>query len=299
MVRPDLYFREPWRIFASKKLKPIWRFYPDKFFLKCIYRTHFGEKLDLKNPKKLTEKIQYLKLVQKNPEYAKMVDKYEAKKFVADKIGEEYVVPLLGVWNSFDEIDFDLLPEQFVLKCNHDSNSYVICKNKAEFDKVAARKRLTACLKRNFYYLGREWVYKTIKPLIIAEAYMEDSTYGELRDYKFFTFDGKPMFLHTVFNRQNKDEETYGDFFDMNYNHLEIRMGHNNAPVPPEKPVNFELMKKFAEKLAEGTKHLRVDFYEVDGKLYFGECTFYQDGGLIDIKPEKYNYILGSFINLD
>ena len=295
MVRPDKYLREPWRIFASRKLKPLWRLYPDKFDLKCIYHTHLGEKVELKNPKKINEKLQYLKLVQKNPEFT---DKYKAKKIVADKIGEEYVVPLLGVWYNFDDIDFESLPEQFVLKCNHDSNSYVICKDKSKLDINAARKRIEPCLKRNFYYIGREWVYKDVKPAIIAEKYMEDETYGELRDYKFFTFNGKVKLLHTVYNRQNKDEETYGDFFDMDYNHLEIRMGHNNGPVPPEKPVNFELMKELAEKLAVGTKHLRVDFYEVNGKVYFGELTFYQDSALTDIKPDKYNEILGSWIEL-
>jgi len=299
MVRPDKYIREPWRILASRKLSLLWRFYPDKLYLKCIYHTHFGKKLDLDNPKEYNEKLHYLKLVQKNPEYIKMVDKYEAKQYVAERIGEEYIVPLLGVWDSFDKIDFDSLPQQFVLKCNHDSNSYVICRDKSEFDYDFAKKRLSRCLKRNFYYLGREWVYKEIKPLIIAEAYIEDEKYGELRDYKFFTFGGKPKLLHVVFNRQNKDEETYGDFFDMDYNHLELRMGHNNAPVPPEKPENFELMKKFAEILSKGTKHLRVDFYEVNGKLYFGELTFYQDGGMGIIEPEKYNRILGDWININ
>lgn len=298
MVRPDKYLREPWRIFASRKLSFLWRFYPDKFYLKCIYRTHFGEKLDFKNPKKFNEKLQYLKLNQKNPEYTKMVDKYEAKKYVAEKIGEKYVVPLLGVWYNFDDIDFDSLPEKFVLKCNHDSNSYVICKDKSKLDINAARKRIEPCLKRNFYYIGREWVYKNVKPAIIAEMYMEDDKYGELRDYKFFTFNGKAKLLHTVYNRQNKSEETYGDFFDMDYNHLEIRMGHNNGPEPPEKPVNFELMKKLAEKLAEDTKHLRVDFYEVNGKVYFGELTFYQDSGMGIIEPDMYNEILGSWIKL-
>lgn len=299
MVRPDKYFKEPWRILASRKLRFLWRFYPDRLYLKCIYRTHFGKKLNLKQPKEFNEKLQYLKLTQKNPEYVKMVDKLAAKKYVGEIIGEEYIVPLLGVWHSFDEIDFDRLPNQFVLKCNHDSNSYVICTDKANFDYKTAKKRLNHCLNRNFYYLGREWVYKNIKPVIIAEKYMEDTKYNELRDYKFFTFGGEPKLLHTVFNRQNKNQETYGDFFDMDYNHLEIRMGHNNAPIPPEKPVNFELMKEFAHKLSKGTKHLRVDFYEVDEKLYFGELTFYQDGGLTEILPEKYNEILGSWINIE
>lgn len=298
MVRIDKYIKEPWRIVASKKLSFLWRFYPDEFYLKCIYHTTFGKRLNLDNPKEYNEKLHWLKLHERKEEYIRMVDKYEAKKFVAERIGEQYVVPLLGVWKRFEDIDISSLPEQFVLKCNHDSNSYVICKDKSQFDIKKAKKRIEKCLKRNFYYLGREWPYKNISPVIIAEQYLEDKRYHELRDYKFFTFNGKPKVMHVVFNRQNKEEETYGDFFDMEYNHLDLRMGHNCSPTPPEKPENFELMKEFAEKLSEGTKHLRVDFYEVNGNLYFGECTFFQDGGMGEIKPDKWNSILGSWIEL-
>lgn len=161
--------------------------------------------------------------------YTQMIDKYEAKKLVASMVGEQYIVPTLGVWDNVECIDLTKLPDEFVLKCTHDSAGIVICKDKNSFDVKVAKKKLTRCLKRNCYYSGREWVYKNIKPRIIAEKYMEDSLLGELRDYEFFTFNGKAKLVHIVTNRQNEKEETYGDFFDMNYGHLKLTMGHENA----------------------------------------------------------------------
>ena len=227
-----------------------------------------------------------------------MVDKAKAKEYVGNIIGEEHIVKVYGIWGRFEDIDFSALPNQFVLKCTHDSAGLVICKDKTRLDLKSARKKLNKCLKRNFYYSGREWPYKNVLPQIIAEEYLEDSTCKELRDYKFFTFHGHPQIVHIVSNRGNSNEETYGDFFDMDYNHLDLTMGHPNAPCCPEMPRNFEKMKEFAAILAEGTIHLRVDFYEVDGHLYFGELTFYQDSGFADIQPERWNKILGDWINI-
>jgi hypothetical protein len=271
---------------------------PDKMYLKCLYRTKLNEKLDLKEPQNFNEKLQWLKLNDHNPLYIEMVDKYAAKKYVASKIGEEYIIKTYGVWNDIDDINFDVLPNRFVIKCTHDSAGLVICKDKNSFDLLGAKSKLKQCLNRNFFYSGREWPYKHIKPRIIVEEYMEDAELKELRDYKFFTFNGKPRIMHLVSNRQNEKEETYGDFFDMEYKHLDLTMGHINAPVMPEKPKNFELMTKFAEILSANTKHLRVDFYEVNGRLYFGELTFYQDSGFADIYPLQWNDILGSWIKI-
>lgn len=275
------------------------RLIPDSLYLRLIYRRATGCTLRLNPPVNYNEKLQWLKLHDRKPHYSRMVDKYEAKKYIAERVGEEYTVPTYGVWNSFEEIDFSQLPEQFVLKTTHDSASYVICRDKAALDIEAARRKLTRCLKRNHYYAGREWPYKNVPPRIIAEKYLEDSQLHELRDYKFFTFHGEPKIMHLVSNRQNPDEETYGDFYDMDFGHLDVTMMHNNAPVPPAKPVNFEKMKEFAAKLSEGTRHLRVDFYEVDGQLYLGELTFFQDCGYIDVQPPHWNDVIGSWIRLD
>ena len=275
------------------------RILPDSIYLRVLYRRNMRCKLNLAPPVNYNEKLQWLKLHDRKSHYSQMVDKCEAKEYIAQRVGKEFIIPTYGVWSCFDDIDFDALPEQFVLKCTHDSAGLVICTDKRQFDRQAARRKLERCLKRNFYYAGREWPYTNVKPRIIAEKYMEDSVLHELRDYKFFTFAGVPKVVHIVSNRQNAKEETYGDFFDMDYMHLDLTMGHNNAPVPPEKPRNFEKMKAFAAKLAEGTRHLRVDFYEVDGQLYFGELTFYQDSGFADVQPPEWNEILGSWIPLE
>jgi len=271
---------------------------PDALYLKLRYRARFHQKLNLKNPKTFSEKIQWLKLYDRRPEYSMMVDKYEVKKYVADLIGEEYIIPTLNVWDSFDEIDFDTLPDQFVLKCTHDSGGLVICNDKANFDKEAAKKKIEASMKAKYYYHGREWSYKNVKPRIIAEEYMEDATTKDLRDYKFFAFNGDVKMLFIATERQEKDSETKFDFFDMEFNHLPFRNGHPNADVPPAKPQNFELMKELASKLSKGIPHVRVDFYEVDGKVYFGELTFCHWSGLMPFEPHEWDEKLGSWLEL-
>ncbi len=293
------WIKNPCRLIASPKLRDLSKYIPDKTYVKCMYRSFTDKKLNLKNPAGFNEKLQWLKLYDRKPIYTEMVDKYAAKQFVADRIGEEYIIKTLGVWDKFEDIDFDALPDSFVLKCTHDSAGLVICTDKLKFDYEAAKNKLNSCLKRNFYYSGREWQYKNVVPRIIAEEYMEDTALGELRDYKFFTFGAEPKIVHIVSNRNNPKEPTYGDFYDMEYKHLDLTMGHDNAPYPIEKPENFEKMKEFARILSAGTKHLRVDFYEVNGKLYFGELTFYQDSGVADIVPLEWDAILGSWIKSD
>lgn len=290
--------RNPWRIISSRRIPTLSDSLSDRVYLKCFYRAAIGEKLNLDMPQTYNEKLQWLKLHDRNPAYIDMVDKYSAKEFVAKKIGEKYIIKTYGVWDSFEDIDFRLLPNSFVLKCTHDSAGYVICKNKAEFDLEAARTKITKCLKRNFYYVAREWPYKNIKPRVLAEEYMEDHMLHELRDYKIFTFNGVPKIMHLVSNRQDSTDETYGDYFDMDYNHLDLTTGHPNAPICPNMPNNFEKMKEFATILAEGTSHLRVDFYEVDGNLYFGELTFYPYAGITSFNKKKWDKILGSWVAL-
>lgn len=270
---------------------------PAEEFLKRRYRLELGKELNLMNPVTYTEKLQWLKLYDHRPEYTRMVDKYEVKQYVAERLGEEYVIPLLGVWEQVEDIDFEMLPDRFVLKTTHDSGGIVVCKDKSKLDIPAAKKRLKHFLKRNYYDYNREWPYKNVKHRIIAEKYMEDSRSGELRDYKFFTFGGEPRVLYIAQGR-GRGEPTTADFFDMEFNHLQLTIDHDMADVPPEKPERFEEMKRMAALLSQGTPQLRVDFYEVDGQLYFGEMTFFHCSGLIPFHPEEWDRIFGDWVEL-
>ena len=271
---------------------------PDRFFLKCKWYLMMGYKLNLDNPITFNEKIQWLKLYDRKPEYTKMVDKIEAKKYVASIIGEDHIIPTLAVYDRVEDINFDALPDQFVLKCSHDSGGIVICKDKSRLDKAAAIKKLKKGLRTNFYWQNREWPYKNVKPRIIAEQYMENSSTKDLRDYKFFCFDGVAKALFIATDRQNTNEETKFDFFDADFHHLDIRNGHPNSSIPIGKPEKFEEMKKLAEKLSAHIPHLRVDFYEVNGKAYFGELTFSHWSGMMPFEPEKWDEEFGKWITL-
>lgn len=270
---------------------------PDEAFLKRMYRIHMGRELNLENPKVYTEKLQWLKLHDHRPVYTTMVDKYAVKQYVAEKIGPEYVIPVLGVWDRVEDIDFDALPDRFVLKTTHDSGGIVVCKDKSTLDVSAAKRKLNYFLKRNYFDNNREWPYKNVPHRIIAEAYMEDSKYQELRDYKFFTFGGVPRVLYIAQGR-GRGEPTVADFFDMEFNHLPFTIDHDMAAVPPEKPVCFEEMKRLAAILSQGTPQLRVDFYEVDGRVYFGEMTFFHCSGMDGFHPEEWDRTFGDWVTL-
>ena len=287
------------KIFYALRKSGIFNLLNDKTYLQMLYKIKMDKKLDLNNPQTFNEKLQWLKLYYRNPEYIKMVDKYEVKKYIADKIGEQYIIPTLGVWSRFEDIDFSKLPNQFVLKTTHDSGGVVICKDKENFNYVEAKHKLKKSLKRNYYYGSREWPYKNVVPMIIAEKYMEDNESNELRDYKFYCFDGYVKALLVATNRQSKTEELCFDYFDDNYNHLNLtNHWHPNAKVNPVKPKEFELMKKLAKKLSNGFPHVRVDFYEANGKIYFGELTFFDMGGFLKIHPDDWDKEWGSLIKL-
>ena len=266
-------------------------------FLRRAYRAKMGRKLNLERPRSYTEKLQWLKLYDHRPEYTRMVDKYEVKRYVAEILGEEYVIPMLGVWERVEDIDFDALPQQFVLKTTHDSGGIVVCKDKSTLDIPAAKKRLQYFLKRDYFDHKREWPYKHVKHRIIAEAYMEDSQYAELRDYKFFTFGGVPKVLYIAQGR-GRGEPTVADFFDMDFNHLPFTIDHDMAATPPAKPERFEDMKRFAALLSQGTPQLRVDFYEVDGRIFFGEMTFFHCSGMEAFHPEEWDRTFGDWVEL-
>lgn len=270
----------------------------DKTFIKIEYRNRMRKKLNLKTPQTFNEKLQWLKIYDRKPIYTTMVDKYEVKNYVADKIGDEYIIPTLGVWDSFDEIDFDALPDQFVLKCTHDSGGLVICKDKSKLNKEKAKKKIELSLNRNYYYHGREWAYKDVKPRVIAEKYMEDKNSKDLKDYKFFCFDGKVKAMFIATDRFTQGVETKFDFYDTNFEHLPFTNGHPNAECVIEKPKHFEKMKELAEILSKGIPQIRVDFYEIDDEVYFGELTFFHWSGMVPFVPEKWDYVFGEWIEL-
>ena len=271
---------------------------PNRMFLRIAYRANFNRKLNLNNPQTYNEKLQWLKLNDCNPEYSKLVDKYEVREYIKEKLGDEYLIPLLGVWDRFDDIDFDSLPNEFVLKCNHDSGGLVICTDKTTFDIKEARKKINKSLKTNYFWAGREWPYKKVKPKIIAEKYMVDESGYELKDYKFFCFDGEVKALFIATDRGSKTEETKFDFYDENFNHLPFTNGHPNSTKKIQKPQSFEEMKKLAAILSEGFPHIRVDFYDINGKIYFGEMTFFHWSGFVPFVPEEWDYTFGDWINL-
>lgn len=279
-----------------KKVKYGLRFLPDSLYIQIYYFAQYKRFCNLKKPVTFNEKLNWLKLHDRNPDYIKMVDKYEVKKYVADIIGEENIIPTLGVWDNFDDIDFDSLPEQFVLKCTHDSEGLVIVKDKRKLDINSARKKINDALKCNFYYIGREWPYKNIKPRIIAEQFVEDSVTGELRDYKFFCFGGEPKLMFVATGRNAG--KTKFDFFDMDFNHQNIIQHYPNSDVRISKPSNFDKMKEFSRVLSKNIPHVRVDFYEVDGRIYFGELTFYHFSGFMPFQPDKWDKILGDWLQL-
>lgn len=272
--------------------------FSDEKFVKWKYYLVFRKKLNLDSPQSFNEKLQWLKLNDRHQEYTQMVDKYEAKKYVASIIGEEYIIPTLGVYNSFDEINFDELPNQFVLKCTHNSGGIVICKDKSTLNIEKSRKLMNKWLKVNPFWKNREYPYKNVKPRIIAEQYMEDESGYELKDYKFFCFDGNVKLLFVAADRGVEGEETKFDFFDTEWNHLPFTNGHPNSTKPVRKPENLEEMIAIAQKLSEGIPHVRVDLYNIRGKIYFGELTFFHWSGMTPFDPEEWDYKLGEYIHL-
>ena len=279
-----------------KKVKYAMRFLPDKQYIQIYYFAQFKRRCNLKVPKTYNEKLNWLKIHDHNPHYTTLVDKCEAKKYVASIIGEQYIIPTLGVWNSFDEIDFEALPNQFVLKCTHDSEGIVVVKDKASMNKTTTKNKIEAALKKNFYYIGREWPYKNVKPRIIAEKYMEDQVDGELRDYKFFCFHGVPKAMFVASDRASGHVKF--DYFDLNFKHLDIKQKYPHADKPLRKPVTFDQMIELSRVLSRGFPHVRVDFYEVNGQLYFGELTFYHFSGFMPFEPAKWDEVFGSWLEL-
>lgn len=280
------------RAFVTRKLGRS-RF-PDRVAVEDSYFEAMGRRPDLAAPARYTEELQWQKLHDHNPLYHTLADKANVKPYVASLIGEEHIIPTLGVWDGVDGIAWDDLPQKFVLKCTHDSGSTVVCRDKDSFDRESACRFLQKCQRRNYWLRDREWAYRGIRPRIIAEKYMGE----DIRDYKFFCFDGVPKLMFVATDRSNPDEETKFDFFDMDWRHLDIRNGHPNAAVPPSCPEHFAEMKTLAAVLSQGIPQVRVDFYEIDGRVYFGEYTFYHWSGLVPFEPDGADVMIGNMFKL-
>lgn len=277
------------------------KYAPPEYVLKKMFKRHVGYELNLDNPKTFNEKLQWLKLHDHKDIYTTMVDKYAVKKYVADMIGEQYVIPTLGVWNHFDEIDFEKLPKQFVLKNTHDSGRVVIVKDKNNFDIDGAREKLEFGIRRNYYYSWYEWPYKNVPPRIIAEKFMADGAGAndDLTDYKFMCFNGKVRCTFTCTDRFAKDGLKV-TFFDNDWQQLPFQRHYPAAqPGSIAKPKSFELMKELSERLAKDIPFVRVDFYDVGDEVYFGELTFFPGAGMEEFTPQEYDGVLGEWIKID
>lgn len=277
--------------------KGVFKYFPDKIILKKLYYIHTNKRLNLLNPQTFNEKLQWMKLYDRKSIYSTMVDKYEAKKYVADIIGSKFIVPTLGIYNNFDEIKFDELPNKFVIKCTHDSGGLVIVKDKNKLDMDFIKKKIEKSFKKNYYYHSREWPYKNVKPRIIIEKYMEDSSTKELRDYKFFCFNGIVKFFKIDFDRFVSHRANY-------YDKSGKLLHFGEAICPPDfnkklaMPLNLKKMIEFAEILSKKFPFLRVDFYEIDGKIYFGELTFFPASGFGKFIPEEWDKKIGDMLDL-
>ena len=287
----DLVRNREWRVKISNFLS----FIPDRPYLKMVYFMKTGKRLNLDKPEGFNEKENWLKVNEIHPEYTNYVDKYEVRSIVDNTLGEGYMFPLLGVWDHYEDIDFSALPNQFVLKCTHDSGSVKIVKDKSIINHKDYKSFFESRLRINSFNLGREYPYKKVKPRIIAEKLMEAKE--GINDYKFFCFDGKPTIMFVATERASGD--TKFDFYDMDFNHLDIVNIHPQSTKGGiTKPKCFDEMKEIAAKCSKGMKFVRIDLYEIDGKVYFGEYTFFHGGGFWLFKPDHWEKDLGDLIEL-
>lgn len=267
----------------------------DRSYLKLLFYLKLGYKLDLKNPQTFNQKLNWMKLYYRKPLLSILSDKYSVKDYVKERIGEEYVVKNYGVWDTFEEIDFDQLPTKFVLKTTHDQGGVVVCHDKSSFAYEAAREKINKHLKKSLYFKFREWPYKNIKPRVIAEEFLTDNN-QELNDYKFFCFNGKAKVMYIATDRSTGKVKF--DFYDIDFNHLDLVQTYPKSGRNLDKPQNYELMVDLANKLSEGLPQVRIDFYNINGKILFGEYTFFHHGGLQPFYPQTWDYTFGSWIDL-
>ena len=286
----------------KKILSKLARFLPDKLYISLMYFKHFKRFPNLKNPRTFNEKMQWLKLYDRRPEYITIVDKHLVKQYIADKIGEQHVIPTLGFWESADQIDFDALPDQFVLKWNHGGggSNIIICRDKASFDRNAAIDILKKGQNNNTFWYGREWPYKNVKPLIIAEMYMENvSGSGELTDYKIHCYNGVPKAVQVISNRFGEGGMRNDYFIPDTWENYGLRRGnYSNSTCEVKRPAEVDKLLELSRILAKDYPFVRVDFYIVNHEVYFGELTLYPASGFNPFTPHEYDKIFGSWIDL-
>jgi len=290
--------RNPYKLYNVLGKRGWFDFVPDEIHLKNRYRAHFGVPCNLHRPSTFNEKLQWLKLYDRKPEYTIMVDKYRVREYIADKIGKEYLIPLLGVWDSPEEIDFAALPDQFTMKCNHDSGwAMCICQDKSRLDVEQVREKLRLGLQKDYYLTSREWPYKDVPRKIIAEQYMQSDA-GGLTDYKIHCFNGEPRLILVCKDRFAATGLTE-DFFSETWEHLDIRRPkHPNAVQPILQPEELEQMLSLARELSKDIPFLRVDLYIIEHQIYFSELTFFPASGFEKFVPEKWDQILGDWLTL-
>lgn len=287
-----LLFKNPLKVIRPLGARGFFNWLSDKAYLKLVYRSVLGKKLNLGNPKTYNEKLQWLKLNDRKPEYSKYVDKYAVRSYISETIGEQYLIPLIGVYDSVKDINWDSLPDQFVLKCTHGSGTNIICNNKAKFDIKSATKKLKQWMKKNWYWYGREWPYKKLKPRIICEELLQEN----ITDYKFMCFNGEPKLIQIHQNRNSENQSL--DFYDISWNKTEIRRNKKTNSELIQRPGKLDEMIDIARKLSKNEIHVRIDLYEVNGKVYFGEKTYYSASGFSPFIKDEYDLLLGSWIRI-
>ena len=275
--------------------KNFFFFLPDKVYLKWKFRLIMGYKLNLRNPQTFNEKLQWLKLYDRKPIYTTMVDKYEAKEYVKNIIGEEHIIKTLGIYNSYEEIDFDLLPNKFVIKPTHTSGDVYLCDNKSKINHKELKRKIKKWLKRDYYMVHREWPYKNIKPRIIIEKYLCNEKNKELIDYKISMFNEKHAYTLVCSDRKTDLKFT---FFDNKDNFIELTQENCPNDKNVKLPINYKKMLELAQKISKGTIESRIDFYDINGKIYFGEITFFDSAGFGEFNPEEYDLKFGQMLKL-
>jgi hypothetical protein len=275
----------------------FFRLMEDTLYLKIKFKLLVGYKLNLENPKSFNEKLQFLKIFDRNPKYSILADKIAVREYIEETIGKSHLIPLLGVWEKFDDIDFDTLPDQFVLKPNHTSGHVFVCKDKSKIDYKSLKRQVKGWLKREHYWNHREWCYKNIKPLILCEKYLSDESSSGLIDYKLLCFNGKVKCSFVALNRNSQNGLNI-DFYDHDWNLMPFERHYPTSGEAIAKPKCYDQMVDYAEKISKDLIFARIDFYEVHGHLYFGEITLYPGAGFEEFNPVSYDYLLGSWINL-
>lgn len=299
-----MIFTQPRQLVVALGQYGAFSWLTDRACLKLVFWAEMGERLDLSRPKTFSQKLQWLKIHDHQERYRQMVDKYAVRGLIQKKYGEEYLIPLLAVYDSPEEIEWESLPEKFVIKCTHGSGCNLVCNGKASFDTRFACAQIKAWMKKNWFHFGREWAYKSVRPRIIIEQFVSDGEHAtDLTDYKLYCFEGKPMYCQVIAGRRiRNDKAVYDiDFYDQNWIHMPFSGMKRNSPhaaEPHARPKSYEAMLRIARELAQDTHFVRVDFYEIEGQPKFGEFTLYPLSGFGAFEPEEWNKRLGDLIKL-